>query len=197
MRKVILIFLTLFCVSSYSCKQNNGSETNEKTSHVSFVRELSKLSEESDLSWNIPYRKSLIESGRPMGYVFDYGVNYLKYEKDTSNSEIRIYIGVIFPESITARKKVSLCLDEKTIDLSKVDTLRTDKNTGVSEMNLYFELPLGDFLKSKRVCIEINGEKDLLISDKKSFDEKLINWHQRGKKTGKLPNGVLICPVRF
>jgi hypothetical protein len=194
MRKVITIYLAACCIGSHSCKQHENNDGND---HFLLVQELRELSEESNLSWNIEYREALILSKRPMGYVFEYGANYLHYDKDTSKSKIRIHVGVIFPKSITPNKNVKLCLDNKMIDLSELDILRKNKDTGVSEIDLYFDSSLDLFLESDRIYLQIYGEKDLLISDKRGFDEKLKNWHQKGEEIGKFPDGVLVFPVKF
>lgn len=182
-----------------SCREGKINSVESNDFRIRLIDEYREASQEMNLGWNIPYRKALVLANRPMGCVFEYGISFSEFDQDISETMLWVHLGIIFPEYVVKEKQIQLYLDGKSFSMSKYDILRdvSDDEIG-AEVDVYFKIPLEGFIASKRVSVSIGSEKDLLIADKRTLNEKISSWHN------KITNGemkdedaILICPVRF
>lgn len=195
---LIAIFLSLFFIKNTESKigAENPNETKTK-----FIRSLQKMEEYMIERYNydsdFKYRKPLILSDKPSGYVHKYGFQFEHFHEDFKESEIQFFVNLIAPEEIFS-KNIELLLDDKKISYESYGLMmHLDDSSGV-EVNLFFIVNMNDLLDCENIQLVIGKNKDPLIQARHNLKEDVLEWHENLINGSRNPNeGVMVYGVSF
>ena len=182
----ILIVLILAGMGVFHFGSHGSDETELKRNRSRLVKEMERDAVATGV--NVPYRRALMEAGRPMGYVAMCGGYISKWESDLARSRVRVSVRAVLPRSTPSRGGVKVLFDDLMVLPCDI-TIEGENEPGDigCEMLLYFETDAERLLKSEKVSIEIDGARDLLVTCTPYFNSMFVDMRQAMHSSGDGP----------